>query len=468
MGVEDAMGGGSKRHAWALVQSEEYAEDLGRLSSKHRSQVARKAMDLTHNPQPGGSKTKLVGYDGLCRVRAGDYRIIYAYDDKVVQLLTLRRRAEDTYDNLDALELQRLEGFELTPRRKPEAQRVADWDETARQWAAPKPHPPEQLPGPIVENMLRELAIPPEHWPALLAVTTADGLLDCDPVPFEHRERVLEHLCPKKAPPSSPVPQPIVLVADMVDSRTAGLCGPIVADGYENQEHAVTPGVVPEPLAVVSTKELDPMKPYSGNLAKGIAKDSRYTVKLDGTIQLLYHVGDREHALLTTDLIKLVNEAKRAGGSSAGGGGFVINEYRHVLVPTQKSGVLFAGVYTRDLEFAFEGTTISPVASSTIKSGDVWPGPHVGIRYTLAAGASDVRYEVETPRGTIRTVKLTDYHGPPALAGILGLFRAVKPNGGAVYVNEAREVFAPVDDGGGYKRRYICHLGDHPWFPEPV
>src|SRR5216683_3392931 len=173
MGVEDAMGGGSKRHAWALVQSEEYAEDLGRLSSKHRSQVARKAMDLTHNPQPGGSKTKLVGYDGLCRVRAGDYRIIYAYDDKVVQLLTLRRRAEDTYDNLDALELQRLEGFELTPRRKPEAQRVADWDETARQWAAPKPHPPEQLPGPIVENMLRELAIPPEHWPALLAVTTA-------------------------------------------------------------------------------------------------------------------------------------------------------------------------------------------------------------------------------------------------------------------------------------------------------
>src|SRR5438270_13879974 len=81
---------------WALVQSSDYADELKRLSSKHRSQVSRKVMDLTHNPRPGGSKTALVGYDGLCRVRAGDYRVIYVYDDKVVQVLSLCRRTEVT------------------------------------------------------------------------------------------------------------------------------------------------------------------------------------------------------------------------------------------------------------------------------------------------------------------------------------------------------------------------------------
>ncbi len=61
--------------------------------------------------------------------------------------------------------------------------------------------------------------------------------------------------------------------------------------------------------------------------------------------------------MLTTDdhpeLVVLVNEAKRKGGSSQGGGGFLINEYRHVLVPTQSGKVLHAGAYTKDLEFKY-------------------------------------------------------------------------------------------------------------------
>lgn len=213
------------------------------------------------------------------------------------------------------------------------------------------------------------------------------------------------------------------------------------------------------------------MKPYTGNTAKGIAKDARYTVKLDGSVQLLFEVGDKEHALLTTDahpeLVAMVNEAKRQGGSQQGGGGFVINEFRHVLVPTLDGRVLFAGLYTHDLDFTFEGSLISPVAPPSVRSGDIWPGPHVGIRYTLAAGARDVRYELTTSRGTIKTVALTDFHGQDALAGLLGCLRAVKPQGGAIYINEAREFFAPVDDGGGYRQRYIGHLGGRPWFPEP-
>src|SRR5262249_40660399 len=162
----------------------------------------------------------------------------------------------------------------------------------------------------------------------------------------------------------------------------------------------------------------------SGNTARAIGKDARYTVKLNGSIELLFDLGDNEHALLTTDahpeLVELVNAAKRFTGSSQGGGGFVINEYRHVLVPASSGDqVLFAGVYTRDLEFEFDGMIVSPVAPPGITAGDAWPGPHVGIKYTLAAGASDVRYEQQTARGTIRQVLLSKQHASGELEPLL-------------------------------------------------
>src|SRR3989442_5425130 len=315
---------GGKPQGWALVKSGDYSEELQRLSSKHRSQVARKAMDLMVDPRPGGSKSPLVGYYGLCRLRAGDYRIIYAYDDKVVQLLTLRRRAENTYDDLDDIEVLELEGFRTGSVRKAKAQHIVEWEELAKEWAAPKPMQTEQLPSPIVEAMLQELDVPPEYWPPLLALTTYDGLLDCGEVPSECRYKVLERLCPRQPAPVVEA-QPVVVVGDLVDPKAAEICGPIVASpAVDDDEPSTASSGVPDPLVVVSTKELDPMKSYSGNVAKGIARDASYTVKLDGSVQLLYHVDDREYALLTTDdhpdLVKLVNEAKRNGGASSGGG----------------------------------------------------------------------------------------------------------------------------------------------------
>ncbi|MEI8351659.1 MAG: hypothetical protein WCG36_05030, partial [bacterium] len=154
------------------------------------------------------------------------------------------------------------------------------------------------------------------------------------------------------------------------------------------------------------------------------------------------------------------------------GGSFAINEFRHVLVPNiAGTEVLYAGAYTRDLEFEFEGTLITPVAPANIRPGQEWPGPHVGIKYTLLADATDIRYEVSAVSGTatiVKTKRLTAVHSKDALAGLLQMCRAVKPKGGAIYVNEARELFAPVDQGGSYKRLYIGHLGKHPWFPNPV
>ena len=483
------MEGSSKKRLWGLLQSHEYSEAYDRLPSKYRSQVSRKTHDLMRNPKPGGSRTTLSGYDGLCRVRAGDFRIIYAYDDKVVQLLTLRRRDERTYDKLDDLEIQQLEEFRGVSGRG-KGPNVADWEELAKKRAEPRPRPVESLPQPITVAMLDELEIPAEFRAALLDLTTASELLESDAVPYEYRLAVLEFICPRETKPTTQDPIPVIELGDLVDPAAAVVSGPIDAsdpnDRQVPEEHVGSserkPDIktrsglpvrvkFPTPLVVVSTRQQEPMKPYRGNTSKGIGRETHYTVKLDGTVQLLYSVGSNERALLTTDehpeLVALVNEAKRRGGSSQGGGRFLINEYRLVLVPTQSGEVLYAGVYTRDLEFMFEKTLISPVAPPSIRPGSVWPGPHVGIRYTLTAGAVDVRYEEVTARGTMRRVCLSEFHSSGDLVDLFSMFRAVKPNGGAVYVNEARELFAPVDDGQGYKRRYIGHLGGRPWFPDP-
>ena len=484
------MAAGDRTPPRALVQSSSYVETSDRLNSKYRRQVHSKVMDLTHNPLPGGSKTALVGYSGLYRVRAGDFRVIYAFDDHTVQVLTLRRRNEATYDHLDDLEVQDLKAFRAIKGANGEGYNIPKWEELAENWAAPVPKPAKTLPREITEEMLRALDISEKFWPPLLAVVTEEQLIDCDQVPDDVLTKVIYELLPIKERSADLKLLPVVVVSDLIDDKAAMIAGPVDL-GNEIEAAPAPSGTgktskkgpaqkkvgkpartkVPLPLVFVSTRKQTPMTPYLGNTARKTGKDARYTVKLDNSIQLDYTDTGGNNSLLTTDdhpeLVALVNEAKRKGGSSQGGGGFLINEYRHVLVPTQSGKVLHAGAYTKDLEFKYRGKLVSPVAPSGTRPGAIWPGPHVGVRYTLAAGASDIRYEAEKRNGDQERVSLSDYYSVDELDDLLGMFRAVKPKGGAVYINEARELFAPVDDGEGYKRRYIGHLGDRPWFPEP-
>ena len=481
---------------WALIQSADYREAYERVSSKYRNQISRKALELMSDPTPGGGRTALRGYDRLCRLRAGDFRIIYAYDDKVVQLMNLRRRDEHTYDNLDESEIPQFESFRAITGGKSPHPRIPDWKAIAQKWAPPKIKEVEPLPRSITAAMLDELAIPKEFKLPLLNVKSVDELLDCQDAPIEFVEKVLDVVCPKSSSTVSKLLTPVVVLGDIVDVFAAEACGPLDPSNAEKRRAAEVSALprndptgnpkirgslehrtTPTPLVVLSTRKSEPMRPYPGNTSRGISKDNHYTVKLDGTVQLAYSVEKDEKYLLTTDahpdLVKMVNEAKRAGGSAQVGGRFAINEFRHVLVPaTDGSVVLYAGDYTRDLEFDFNGSLISPNAPASIRPGHIWPGPHAGIKYTLAAGATDIRYENSTATGKtekVTTKKLILLHSEEDLAGLLKMCRAVKPNGGAIYINEARELFAPVEDReGGYKRRYIGHLGKNPWFPDPV
>jgi mRNA-degrading endonuclease RelE of RelBE toxin-antitoxin system len=475
----------NRKTCWGLLRSAQYREEFERLPSKFRSQVARKTFELMSDPRPGGSRVTLKGYDKLCRLRVGDFRVIYAYDDNAIELLTLRRRDERTYDHLDELETRQLASFRNINRiSEPHAGNALQPPIEDISFAATRSEP---LPRPITAQMLDQLDIPEPFRPGLLRLRTGDELLECQEVPYQIIERILECICPKN-PDIAPEPPLIVRsVHDLVDARAAQATGPIDASGDADMSRigpeaavsakalgsaAQVPATAEPPLVSIVRRQ-EPMTPYKGNTARAIAKDTRYTVKLNGKVALLYYVDERETALLTTDdhpeLVGIVNAAKRAGGNTQDGGSFVVNEYRHVLVPNAAGErVLFAGVYTRDLEFRFEGSLISPIAPSTIRPGDIWPGPHVGIRYTLAAGASDIRYEETTARGTQRRICLSDFHSKTALEPLLQMCRRLKSAGGAIYINEARELFAPVEDAGSYERRYIGHLGTLPWFPEPA
>jgi mRNA interferase RelE/StbE len=57
-------------------------EQIDALPRKVAGQVERKIISLSDNPRPAGYKP-LQGkiFNGLCRIRSGDYRIIYRIED---------------------------------------------------------------------------------------------------------------------------------------------------------------------------------------------------------------------------------------------------------------------------------------------------------------------------------------------------------------------------------------------------
>jgi len=214
--------------------------------------------------------------------------------------------------------------------------------------------------------------------------------------------------------------------------------------------------------------------PYPGNLPRNVNHDAKYSVvhDTDGEmrVRLLYTLSEGERALLSTDrhpqLVDMVNQVKDEVHGALGGA-FYINEYGQVLVPTS-TAYFYAGKYTTLLEFDFEGKVIGPKAGSLLKPGDTWIGPHAGIPYVLAAGGRDFYYELETRPGVVKRTTLSTFVGVPAAAALGRRLSAVKGNqGGRIYINEAREFFAPIDIGGAWDQLYLGPLGNDAWFPAP-
>lgn len=453
---------------WALIITPEYRKASEKLPPRFRSQVARKVQDLALDPTPAGSKCVVRSLNGVYRLRAGDFRVFYSFTESVVQLLYLSRRDDHTYDDLDHLEIEALRQYslELPHQAQP---REAEWEEMARKRREPKPALPEPLPRRIDDVLLEELEVPRELWAELSDMVTVDALLNSERIPADIRMAIVESMLPTSAGGEELEPIAVTATDDLLPAVLIDFSGPIQANVGSD---STVPSAMTAPAKLrprVAVAEVPP-RPYLGNSTRAIGKDAKYVVKLDGTVQLSYTDADGIRSLLTVDghdeLVKMVNDAKNAAGATQGGGSFLINEYREVIVPTLDGQILLAGQYTRDLEFrAEDGSIVSPIAPVGIRPGMRWPGPHVGIKYTLAAGASDIRYERRAPDGTAARVCLSDYHDPSEIADLLSLLRAVRPQGGSIFVNEAREIFVPPQREDEFDRVYVGALGSHPWFP---
>lgn len=74
--------------------------DMRRLPSDIQRRVDKTILALLEDPRPPGC-LKLSGSDDLFRVRVGDYRVIYAIDDKNSRLIVARvRHRREVYENL--------------------------------------------------------------------------------------------------------------------------------------------------------------------------------------------------------------------------------------------------------------------------------------------------------------------------------------------------------------------------------
>lgn len=213
---------------------------------------------------------------------------------------------------------------------------------------------------------------------------------------------------------------------------------------------------------------------YTGNTPSYPGRHAKYSV-ISGPegdrVRLRYYVTATSYDLLTTsdhpDLCEMVNRVKTEINGQPRGP-FYINEFHDVLVPDGEGGCYWAGHYEPLLEFAFETGIVGPVAPSGLEPGDLWKGPHVGIRHTLRSGAADIRYESKS--GTrVDIVDLSRHVGAEAARTLAGrLARVMGGNGGRFYINEASEMFAPVGGGDdGLDPIYVGHLAEDQWFSPP-
>ena len=62
---------------------------LESLPEQTRNRIDKRILSLGENPRPQGS-VALKGVTGLCRIRVGDYRVIYKIQDKDMVVLVVR------------------------------------------------------------------------------------------------------------------------------------------------------------------------------------------------------------------------------------------------------------------------------------------------------------------------------------------------------------------------------------------
>ena len=82
--------------ARAVVLTKRARKDLQAIDSPMRERIARRIDTLGNDPLPDDAKPLRGAWEGYYRIRVGDYRVIYAFDEVLVTVVRILQR-KDAY-----------------------------------------------------------------------------------------------------------------------------------------------------------------------------------------------------------------------------------------------------------------------------------------------------------------------------------------------------------------------------------
>jgi superfamily I DNA/RNA helicase/mRNA-degrading endonuclease RelE of RelBE toxin-antitoxin system len=208
-------------HDRTISTKPNFLKELGKLPPNHQAQILAKVQALALDPEPDAkTRKRLKGVkDGLCRLRSGDYRVFYSFDDDSVSLYSVRIRSDDTYDSMpDAEEL--VHGSFDAPART-----SGPTSEDFQRWMSPQPEA-TPLPELITEELLGALGVPKSYWRRLMGVESQEGLLGCPGVPDEFLLKIDQHMFVK--PIEHVAEEPTLVPAGGVDDLLRFVEGELV------------------------------------------------------------------------------------------------------------------------------------------------------------------------------------------------------------------------------------------------
>src|SRR6266851_1744630 len=161
---------------WRITQKPDFYKALVEVPPKEMHQIIEKVNLLAQDPTPDAKVKRQLKYlnGRLHRIRSGDYRIFYTFEQPFISILALRRRDDDTYD--EDMDVEFLGGLD-TNIDEEQATRTAqpDWEHIL----APKEPEKKPFPEPITEELLANLNVPKACHARLLHIQTREDLLEC-------------------------------------------------------------------------------------------------------------------------------------------------------------------------------------------------------------------------------------------------------------------------------------------------
>jgi superfamily I DNA/RNA helicase/mRNA-degrading endonuclease RelE of RelBE toxin-antitoxin system len=221
-----------------MMASPEFLRQLRGLPSRDVPLVLDKILVLLWDPRPDGVTKKHIksSKKGVCRIRAGDYRILYTYGRGWFYLIAVDHRKVIYLGDVDRLVPSSDQVMSPLPADKlAELERLAhecasdeeNEAEFAPVGAAQAPAAPQQqtnndlLPRTLDETFLQDIRVPDEHIPALVSCQTLDDLVQA-PVPEPIRLLVFDNLVKPDYDQVADGPQLVVESLDDLRRHAAG------------------------------------------------------------------------------------------------------------------------------------------------------------------------------------------------------------------------------------------------------